>query len=222
LLAVPQRFNRNAREVQAMGTPADTGLILIRYMCERLGIADLAGLDVLDFGCGSRFAEAIIAHDIRLRSYVGIDVNKEMIDFLSENVTDTRLSFFHFGARNPLYNPAGVPLSPSIKLPSEDRSFDLICMFSVITHQTPEDAAAIFKILRRQVREEAGSLFFSACLLPGDFGYRENDPSRPTALSIYSANFLTRLLGDAGWRVISIVPPACDDLILDSFVCAPV
>jgi hypothetical protein len=70
-LVVPRRFKRNSPDVLAQAPSADTGLWLLRYMCERIGVPSLAGLDVLDFGCGSRFAEAILAHDIPLRSYVG-------------------------------------------------------------------------------------------------------------------------------------------------------
>jgi len=50
MLEVPESLNRNAKGVRAMGDPADTGLMLINYMCARIGIDSLAGLDVLDFG----------------------------------------------------------------------------------------------------------------------------------------------------------------------------
>lgn len=116
-LVVPRRFKRNAPQVLAMAPSADTGLWLLQYMAERIGIPDLAGLDILDFGCGSRFAEAITTHDIPLRSYVGIDVYKEMIEFLTQNVNDDRLSFHHVNARNPKYNKSGDPLMPETILP---------------------------------------------------------------------------------------------------------
>src|SRR6478752_2575907 len=152
-LVVPRHFKRNAPQVRAMAPSADTGLWLLQYMAERIGIPDFAGLDILDFGCGSRFAEAITTHDIPLRSYVGIDVYKEMIEFLTQNVNDDRLSFHHVNARNPKYNKSGDPLTPETILPVGDRRFDVICMFSVITHQLPHDAQAIFAILRRYVKQ---------------------------------------------------------------------
>jgi Methyltransferase domain. len=220
MFVIPKLFNRNSPEVQAMGPPADTGLRMIRYMCERIGIPDLSGLDILDFGCGSRFADAIITHNVPLRTYVGIDVYKEMINFLSENATDPRLSFFHINARNPGVNPEGDPLTADTRLPIGDRMFDLICMFSVITHQIPEDTLSIFRIIRKYVKE-SGFLFFSAYLEKGDFGYREHRPEAPTALSIYSLNLLEELLGSAKWKVISVAPPLYDELVMDSFLCAP-
>jgi SAM-dependent methyltransferase len=218
---VPEQFNRNAKNVQELGLAADTGLSLIRYMCERIGIPDLGGLDVLDFGCGTRFADTIINRDVQLKTYVGIDVFKPMIDFLSENVSDPRLSFHYLNAWNPIYNPDGEPMSPATVLPTGKRTFDIACMFSVITHQLPADALSILTILRGQVRPNA-SLFFSACLEEGDFGYREGTPESPTALSIYAPALIKNLLQSAGWRIISIEPPNANDLpILDSILCVP-
>jgi SAM-dependent methyltransferase len=222
LLVVPRQFKRNSPDVLAIAPSADTGLWLLQYMCERIGIPDLAGMDVLDFGCGSRFAEAITTHEIPLRSYVGIDVYKEMIDFLNQNVRDSRLSFHRIDAYNPRYNEGGVPLTAETRLPVGDTKFDVVCMFSVITHQLPEDARSIFAILRRYVKQ-SGHLFFSAWLDGGDFGYREDDPDNPTDFSVYSLDLLTALLESEEWRVISVVPKNPHDLpILDSFLCAPV
>jgi len=156
---VPPKFLRNAPNVLELGPPADVGLTLVDYMCRRIGIDNLDGLDVLDFGCGTRFADTLMNRRVPLRSYTGIDVHGEMIEFLTREATDPRLSFHRFDARNPLYNPGGLPMTADTLLPVGDRRFDLICMFSVITHQLPEDARALFAILRRYVRC-GGHLFF--------------------------------------------------------------
>lgn len=221
MLVVPQRFNKNAPDVQAMGSPAETGSRLLNYMGERIGLPDLRDCAVLDFGCGCRFADAIVNLQIPMKSYVGIDADKEMIDFLSANVCDPRLSFFHFNARNPLYNPNGEPMTVDTVLPIIDRHFDVICMFSVITHQLPEDAVALFNILRRYIKDY-GRLFFSAALEEGDFAYAESVPETPTACSIYSPGLLRILLQRAGWEIVSLEGKGPRGLpILDSLVCVP-
>ncbi len=222
MLIVPSKFNRNAPNVRAQGSPTETGAWLIGYMCERLGIPDLGGCDVLDFGCGTRFAEAILNRGLPVGHYLGIDVYREMIDFLTTAVDDPRLSFRHLDARNPLYNPTGAPMTVETLLPLEARRFDIICLFSVITHQVPEDADTLFALLRGAVKP-TGRLFFSASL--GDDGqdYRERDPDRPGLLAIYGRPFLTRMLASNGWAIESHVAPNPRGLpILDSFVCAPV
>lgn len=225
-LILPERFNKNSPDVRALGTQAETGTWLIEYMCERLAVPDLGRFDVLDFGCGCRFADAIINNRMPIGSYTGIDVDREMIDYLAANVTDPRLAFHHWNAHNPAYNPAGFPLTPATRLPGSARTFDLICMFSVITHQLPEDAEMLFRILRRYIRPH-GRMFFSANLQDMPDDYREMAPE-PTADSAYSFRLLHRLLKRTGWRVLSMVgknPRAADGRempIQDSLLCAPV
>lgn len=219
---VPPHYLRNAQEVIDLGPPADVGLQLIDYMCRRFGRLSLAGLDVLDFGCGTRFADSIMNRHVPLRSYTGVDVNASMVSYLAANATDPRLSFHALDARNPEYNPAGRPMTEATVLPVGDRTFDVICMFSVITHQQPQDARAIFAVLRRYVRR-GGRLFFSAFIDDEmEQDYREGDPQCPALYSYYSGAHMRRLLADTGWRVESVAGPAPDDLpIMDSFNCVP-
>ena len=200
-LMVPDRFNKNAPEVRELGTQATSGTWLLEYMCERLGVSSLAALDVLDFGCGCRFADAIVNNDLSIGSYAGIDVDREMIAWLAGNIPDPRLSFHHWDAYNPGYNPSGFPLTPATRLPTGRRTFDVISLFSVITHQLPADAETLFGILRRYVRPR-GRMFFSATIddLPED--YREMGAT-PTAHSAYSWRALAGMLERSGWRALS-------------------
>jgi SAM-dependent methyltransferase len=223
-LVVPERYNKNAADVRAEASQAETGTGLIEYMCQRLGVPDLGQLNVLDFGCGCRFADAIVNNRLPIGSYTGIDVDREMIDFLTASVADPRFAFHHWNARNPLYNPAGFPLTRETRLPSE-RAFDVVCMFSVITHQLPEDAEALFHVFRRYIRPR-GRMFFSVRIddMPDD--YRELEP-QAAGHSAYSWRFLRQLLERSGWRVLSMAgkaPPAADGRkvpIQDSVLCAP-
>jgi hypothetical protein len=94
-------------------------------------------------------------------------------------------------------------------------------MYSVITHQLPDDAAVIFTLLRRQVRDN-GRLFFYAAIEDGDFGYRERFPERPTELSVYSIDLITQLIEAAGWRMLSFAPRVPGGLPnQETILCAP-
>ena len=170
-------------------------------MCERLGVSSLAALDVLDFGCGCRFADAIVNNDLPIGSYAGIDVDREMIAWLAGNIPDPRLSFHHWDAHNPGYNPSGFPLTPATRLPTGRRTFDVISLFSVITHQLPADAETLFGILRRYVRPR-GRMFFSATIDDLSEDYREMGAT-PTAHSAYSWRALAGMLERSGWRALS-------------------
>src|SRR6185436_10935756 len=130
-----------------------------------IGFATYENKNMLDFGCGVRFSQAILNTGVPIGTYTGVDNYREMIDWLRANVRDRRLSYVFLDAYHPLYNKSGQPLSPGTRLPL-DLKYDIVSMFSVITHQNPADSEAIFTILRRHVAE-TGHLFFTCFLDEG-------------------------------------------------------
>jgi SAM-dependent methyltransferase len=150
-----RKVYRNNPAVRAMGSPAETGLRSLEYIRRRIGIDSHSGLEMLDLGCGSRFTDAIIRRNVPLKSYVGVDVYKGMIDFLAKHAKDPRLKFFHTDARNPSYNKDGVPLSVDSILPIAGRKSRRPLH---VLGQLPEDSAVIFTLVRRHVRDN-GRLF---------------------------------------------------------------
>jgi len=163
---VPQQFNRNSQKVSSLMPPQDSGAWLLERMRQRIGLKTLAASRLLDFGCGVRFTQAILNHRIPIRSYTGIDCFAEMIDFLRSTVRDPRFSYVLLDAHHPLYNPKGRPLSNETELPLPLHAFDVISLFSVITHQNPDDAAFIFSLLRRHTATQ-GASFSLASWIPG-------------------------------------------------------
>ena len=222
MLQVPDHLNRNAPSVQEMGHPADTGAMLIDYMCQRIGIDTLASRDVLDLGCGVRFSQAIIDRDLPIGTYTGIDVDRAVIDFLSENVDDERFCYHYMDVGNQFYNPEGDRLDPETQTALGDRNFDIACMFSVITHQQPEEASAIFRFLRHYIRND-GRLFFSAFLHQEPQDFKELNPSKPGLKASYSKPLMAELLRSADWKIESLVDPLPNDVpIMWSYLCSPV
>lgn len=204
-----------------MGDPADTGLMLINYMCARIGIDSLPGLDVLDFGCGVRFSQSIINRKVPIGTYTGLEVEKKIVDFLDENVTDPRLSYHYVDTLNRHYSRNGQKLAAETPSPLGITKFDVVCMFSVITHQQPEEAISIFNFLRRHIKLD-GHLFFSAHIHDGDVPYYELDPEKPGHMSSYSLPHVTKLFEDANWSVISVENKRPNGLpIQTSFLCRP-
>jgi SAM-dependent methyltransferase len=216
---VPERFNRNSPTVTALMTPEQSGSWLLARLRERLGVASLADLHLLDFGCGVRFAQAIINCRIPIGSYTGVDCDPAMIEFLRGATPSRRFRYHLFDVRNPMYNPGGVPLSPDTVLPVCRDDYDVVTMFSVITHQTPEDSAAIFSILRRHTAPR-GRLFFTCFLDPGIVDYEDCSPERNVGRCVYAPGFLRALVEQAGWTVLDVAP-AEPPLIGDSFLLAP-
>ncbi len=219
ILQVPDRFNRNSSKVSDLLAPEESGRWLLQQMQQRLGIADYAGVALLDFGCGVRFSQAILNLGLPIGRYAGVDCFGEMIDFLKANVHDVRFSYELLNARHPLYNPDGEPLTTETRLPLPEQAFDVISMFSVITHQDPPDAEAILTMLRRYVRP-AGQLFLTCFLDPALASFEDRSPDRNGGYCVYEPSFLEALLHRSGWQPFARYPGG-HPLIADSFACRP-
>jgi SAM-dependent methyltransferase len=170
-LVVPSELCRNA--VTDSAAALDGAVWLIDHMARHLGVSDLGGLDVLDFGCGVRFTQAFINRGLPIGHYTGVDVSREVIDFLRAEVSDPGLEHYHLDAYNERYNPTGQPLETMTVPEIEGRRFDLICLFSVFTHLEPADYVAMLRLLQRFVKPD-GRLFFTVFLnevTEGGYGY---------------------------------------------------
>jgi SAM-dependent methyltransferase len=133
---------------------------LLELVCRACGLRDLADSSVLDVGCGTKIAKALLDDRRLIARYVGIDVEPRVIEFLRANVDDERFAFHHIDVQNDLYNPDGLPLAERTELPLGDETFDIIWLFSVFTHVAPDDYVAMLRLLRRYVRDD-GWLVFS-------------------------------------------------------------
>jgi SAM-dependent methyltransferase len=218
LLRVPDELQRNAPPVAAAGYD-DTAEALIRLAAERMGVTDFARLDVLDVGCGVRFAAAIVNRAIPIGSYTGVEVYRPIVDFLNANlVRDPRFRMFkHWNARNAAYNPHGEDL-PSLPLPVKGH-FDAIWMFSVVTHLEPGDTLALLTKVRERIRP-SGKLLFSAFIDDELDGFEDRDP-QPLHRAYYGRGYMESLIAKAGWRIDGAYPHDPTRFIMEHFVCSP-
>jgi SAM-dependent methyltransferase len=217
-LIVPDELNRNAADVHVHG-PENTGATLIGLVLQHLGLSDLSQCDVLDVGCGVRFAQAIINRDIPIKSYTGVDVHRPLIDYLRNHVVDPRFTFAYWDVRNARYNPGGAVLTPETRLPVEG-NYDVIWLFSVFTHLDPSDASSMLAILRRRIRT-GGGLFFSVFLDDAVNEFEDKSAGEPLAHPCYSPQYLTRLVRQNGWTISSVNPPSRENFIQHYLVCRP-
>jgi hypothetical protein len=157
-LHVPFELRRGARTDE--DASVESAVWLIGHMCERLGLGDLGATNLLDFGCGVKFTQAFLGKSLPIRRYTGVDVYRDMIEFLRSHVEDPRFEYFHIDAHNELYNPTGERLTEDTELPFGDRTFDVICLFSVFTHLAPSDFSVLLHLLRRHAGAQ-GRLFFT-------------------------------------------------------------
>lgn len=217
-LVVPERFARNAPAVRAAG-PERSAAAVMGVVCERLGLADLAGEDVLDVGCGVRFTQAILNLGLPVRSYTGVDIDREMIAWLQGAVTDPRFRFAYWDVRSPRYNPAAPRMTRGSRLPVETQS-SLVWLFSVFTHLLPDDADAMFHVLHRHVRP-GGRLFFTCFLDAAVDEFVDEVPGEPAAKVRYSERRLLGMAEAAGWEVVSVHDKDPARFVQHQVVCRP-
>jgi SAM-dependent methyltransferase len=222
------------------------GVCGIERMCQALGIDDLGDTEVLDFGCGFSFTQALINRSLPIRRYVGVDVSEDIIEFLRRSVDDARFEYHRIDAHNEMYNPNGEPLERTA-LPLGTQNFDLICLLSVFTHLAPHDFEAMLRLLRNYVKPD-GRLFFSLYIdeltkeghglmdklarTAGDSvvgnidKFQDLNPEKQLDWAVYSERFAREMIDATGWVALSLSAPARDPssdrvFIQHHFVCAP-
>jgi SAM-dependent methyltransferase len=97
---------------------------------------------VFDFGCGcGRVARKLMLQNPKPSRYVGLDINRRMIDWCAKNLSavDPVFQFVHHDVFNPLLGSLNTrrDFQP---FPSEDGAFSLAIAISVFTHLLPEQA----------------------------------------------------------------------------------
>ena len=237
LLSIPVQLRRGGRKGNEWGY-VDEGRDLLAYMCQALGLSTLGDSRVLDMGCGTKFTQAMLNYDIPIGEYIGMDVYKEMIEFLRSSVSDPRLSFHHIDTHNDMYNPGGEKLSADTRLPIDEYSCDIICLFSVFTHLAPADFATMLRVMRRYARDGA-RLIFTLYLdevsgtghgliekiaaerdqpwQPSGEPFRDAYPGRPLQWALYSRQHALELIDGSGWEVEQLCMP--NALAQHHFIC---
>jgi SAM-dependent methyltransferase len=236
-LSVPPALRRGGKKSDEQRYVKD-GRDLLAYMCRALGLDSLVNSRVLDMGCGTKFTQAILEYDIPIGAYIGVDVYKEMIEFLRSNTADPRMSFHHVNTHNDMYNQGGEALSESTRLPIDEYSCDIICLFSVFTHLAPADYTNMLRFMRRYARIGA-KLIFTLYLdevsnnghglieqivaaqdkpwRPSGLPFRDAYPGKPLQWALYSREYAHELIAGTDWRVEELRLPTA--LAQHHFIC---
>lgn len=111
---------------------------------------------ILDIGCGNgRVSMPMAKYLHEDTEYFGMDISKERIDWLKENVTSRypNIKFVYTDLYNKMYNIDGKIKAKDYRFPFEDNSFDLVLLFSVFTHMLPEDVENYMKEVYRVLKK---------------------------------------------------------------------
>lgn len=153
-------------------TYVKSGAVNARTLERETGIT--AESRVLDIGCGpARLLNGLLAHFGSIRRYVGVDVNKPVMDWLQANVEPVApfAAFHHVHFANQRYNPKG---SQSLDV-SLNEEFDCICLLSVFSHMRLADIETYLPFMRGVLAPD-GKIFLSAFVEDGVESEMENPP----------------------------------------------
>ncbi len=219
-IEIPARFRRNSHMVREAGYD-ESAREIIALMAERLGLPDFGNTNILDVGCGTRFTACMINNALPVKSYTGVDVDAEIIDFMKKNATpiDPRFQFHHWNVRNALYNPSGTPLALQQQLPVTGQ-FDVIWLFSVFTHLDPEDSAAMLRVLRKHIAPQ-GKLIFTCRINDTVEDFIDRIPEIPLLRAVYSSKLMESLIIDNDWAIDHFYQKDPRDFIRNYYICSP-
>jgi SAM-dependent methyltransferase len=179
-------------------SPDEATRHLLGLVGERTG-KDLASSKILDMGCGTRFAAGIFNLRLLVYKYVGIDIDKDLIDWLIKNIESPNMEFFHWPVRNPEYNPDGRPIQELSKIPVNEY-FDIIIFFSVFTHLSPSDTRKMLELSKASLADR-GRIFLTVFVHDDVDLYKEGNPDRPSLASRYNRAFFENIVSESGFEI---------------------
>jgi len=197
---VPERFRRGALTKNQKAS-VDSAVDMIAAVARELGVDDLSGTSILDIGCGVKFTQAFYGRKVPVKRYHGVDVDPGLIEFLSSNVKDDRLSYKHIDIYNARYHKTGQPLSVETDIGVRDETFDLVSLFSVFTHLAPPDYRTMLELARRYILP-TGTFIFTTFIdetIP-DF-FKDSDPEKPLLMALYKESAVREFAAAAGWSM---------------------
>jgi len=165
---------------------------------------------LLEIGCGpGRLPLGIIDRVGDIYSYRGLDVNLQSVEWCREYITPKHPSFRfeHIDVMNPRYNPHGTIAQPDAQLPVEDRSADIIYLYSVFSHLKEGDVRKYLKSFSR-ILKPGGTLFLTAFVEndvppesenPAD--YRGGNWSGPLHCVCFEAGYFRKLLSEVDLEI---------------------
>ncbi len=168
--------------------------------------------NILDIGCGYGRLPIGLLQVFDSINYLGIDVYKPSIRWCSKYISDNsgKMEFIHLDIKNERYNNVGEKISNNFKFPLQDRTQDLIYLYSVFSHMALDDMRQYFKEFKRIIKTD-GKIFFTAFVEKNVSDYKINPKnyifekfSGPLHVVRYDYNFIKNELKMAGFTIEKI------------------
>ena len=151
---------------------------------------------ILDVGCGNgRLPIALTGEDIHIKTYTGIDIVPEAIEFCKKAfVKYPHYNFFHIPIQNNRYAPNQKMNLDEVELPEYD--YDIIVANSVFTHLGGFSNAVVYLKKLKNALVDNGLLYATWFKSP------PYEPSNSTKKTVYKQSDILQLYYDLDLTVV--------------------
>ena len=201
-LVVPPKFRRGIlAKTGKTKESIQSGLEAYKYIAALLQVDNFAQHNILDYGCGVKSSQTILQYELPIKSYYGIDIDTQMIDYLKTNVQHPKCQYASVPFHNALYNKEGEAMTPDYVLPCGDTQYDLITLQSVFIHFNTHDLEACLRMLKKHLKPD-GKIFFT-CLLSHtqEEDFRNLNPDKPLQKVAFRESFALDVIKKAGYNI---------------------
>lgn len=171
--------------------------------------------EVFDFGCGcGRTGRMLMQQKQKPEKYMGIDINKRMIEWCQQTYSPIQPSFkfAHHDVHNLLLGSTNTNRSTA-PFPVEDSSFTLFIAISVFTHLLPKQTeyylSEMSRILRPGGMAQTTWFLFNKEQFPMMQSFQNAlfiNTDDPTNAVIYDEQYLRGIAADNGLEILHIHP----------------
>jgi len=162
--------------------------------------------NILDYGCGPGRLACCLQLHYNPNYYLGIDVDKNSINWCNKWINNMAYEFIHIDAHNERFNPSGK-IRPNI--PVTSNLFDIVFINSVFSHMMPDDIKYYLSQMVRLLKPD-GILYLTAFIEPevpdislNPPGYLGRESTGPLHRVRYSISYFTGML-EHHFNIISI------------------
>ncbi|MDG5813847.1 class I SAM-dependent methyltransferase [Chitinispirillales bacterium ANBcel5] len=178
-----------------------------RRLVEVLGCSENS--KVLDVGCGQGRLPIGLLRIMSNLHYTGMDVNQKAIDWCNRYIAKSHPTFLfkHLDIYNERYNKQGKKTDEGYKLDTEDKSVDIVYLYSVFSHLEENDMRAYLSNFARVLKRD-GKVFFTTFVEKDVPDITINPPdyrlkiSGPLHIVRYNKDYLFSIVEEYGFSII--------------------
>ena len=179
------------------------------------GSTSLENRVILDYGCGpGRFLVGLQAAGICFAKYIGVDVGRKEINWLTEThgTKKKNMEFIRVNVQNDRYNKKGKVLDTTandlIFTPQETAALtgtvDVMLLRSVFSHMLSEDISHHLKALQPMLKPGSGVMAVSLFVRPDaeETVISQEKVDRGLHIVVISKEVFERMVHDAGYHIL--------------------